>query len=120
MDVRRGALIGLAALAGVARVAPVEPPATGGPPFALAGFEPMDRTGYTAVVDEVLDAGAYAYLRLGDQWHATLDDGVQAGELVRVVPFGRIRDWRSARLDRPLGDVVFAAVDRAQSSNRQP
>jgi hypothetical protein len=77
----------------------------------LSRLAVVDGAAWTAPVDEVLDAGGYAYLRVRGQWVATLNDGFRVGQSVEVRPMGMIRGWRSQRLGRELGDVVFAAVD---------
>ncbi len=79
----------------------------------LLHLEPVDTTPRIATLDEVLPAGSYAYLRVGDAWHATLNDGFVAGDRVEIRGVGLAHGWRSARLGRELGDVVFAAVSAA-------
>lgn len=57
------------------------PPAPGSPLTSL-GRTP-DAPDVVGVVAEVLSAGGYAYLRVGDRWYATLDHGLQVGDAVR-------------------------------------
>lgn len=80
-------------------------------PNPLMSLEPMDQATFVTTVDEVLDAGGYAYLRAGDRWIATLNDGFSPGQRVEVQPRGHIHPYTSARLDRTFEDVVFAAVE---------
>lgn len=79
----------------------------------LLRLESVDATPRIVTIDEVLPAGSYAYLRVGDAWHATLNHGFVAGERVELRGVGLAHGWRSARLGRELGDVVFAAVSAA-------
>lgn len=82
-------------------------------PNPLLSLEPMDKAPFVAAVDEVLDAGGYAYLRTGDRWIATLNDDFSPGQRVVVQPRGHIHPYTSRRLDRTFDDVIFAAVDVA-------
>lgn len=105
--------VGLAWTGGVA-AQDVGPGASVNPLTRLARVDPAP---WSAPVEEVLDAGGYAYLRVRGQWIATLNDGFQVGQPIEVRPMGMIRGWRSRRLDRELGDVVFAAVDAVDHSS---
>jgi hypothetical protein len=111
----RGGLAALAlALALVALTSSRDAPGSSGNP--LLNLESADRTPWVGSVEEVADAGGYAYLRVRGQWIATLNDGFEPGRLVEIRPIGRARGWHSSRLKRSFDDVLFAAVSYAPTA----
>jgi hypothetical protein len=67
-------------------------------------------------VEEVISAGSYQYLRVQDQWYATLDHGVSVGTRVRLNPLGLTTNYHSRRTDRHFDRLWFAAVELSQPS----
>jgi hypothetical protein len=91
--------------------APAARPAVGGSP--LAGLETSAEV-FRGVVDEVLPAGGYTYLRVrtdaGDRWVATMGSGVELGRGVEIKAMGTRRDFHSRRLDRRFDTLAFGIV----------
>jgi len=72
---------------------------------------------FEGVVEQRLEAGAYAYLavRSGDalRWVATMGEGRPPGTRVVVKSMGTRTDFFSRRLDRTFSELVFGVVDDA-------
>lgn len=84
------------------------------PPDPLAALDRSgDLSAFAGPVEERLDAGGYAYLRVEGRWVAGLDHGEGVGDRVRVQPLGVVRGFRSARTGRTFEELrfgVFAAA----------
>ena len=61
-------------------------------------------------VAEVIPAGSYAYLRVGDAWFATLDHQLSVGDPVHLDPVGKAATFVSKRTGHTFQDLWFAAV----------
>jgi hypothetical protein len=74
----------------------------------------VDRSPFSGTVEERLDAGGYAYLRVDGRWVVGLDHEEQVGDPVVVRPLGLARDFVSARTGRTFDAVWFAVVARPE------
>jgi hypothetical protein len=101
-----------AALAGAAVLGAPAP--NGGGPLAQHALAPEQRYTFDGEVVEVLDAGAYAYLRVraasGDRWVTTLEATRPRVTQVRVRVIGESAHFHSSRLDRDFTDLAFGIV----------
>lgn len=73
----------------------------------------IHRTPDAAVVDgavaEVLSAGGYRYLRLGDDWHVVMTrSAFTAGQVVQLKPMGEAADFYSRGLGRRFERLQFS------------
>jgi hypothetical protein len=81
-----------------------------GMPFSLApGGE-----AFAGRVDEVLPAGGYTYLRVGDAWVVSLKKPFAVGQRVQVKPIGVAAQFESKRLGRTFGVLYFSVVNQGE------
>lgn len=63
----------------------------------------------SAVADEVIDAGHYRYVRVGQDWHVVMSSKpVPPGQSVTLKPMGVAEDFRSRALDRTFSRLTFS------------
>src|SRR5688500_10277001 len=96
---------------------PVATAAPSGSPLSELAPATGDDATFVGVVDEVLPAGGYTYLRVrtdaGDRWVATMGPGAAIGSTISVKNMGTRHDFHSRRLGRRFDTLAFGIVREA-------
>lgn len=111
---RRSLVVALAACATLAVLVSSRPIAAGKSP--LAGYALPSPVRFSARVEERIDTGPYAYLRVardgaGETWIVAMKPrAFTAGDRVLVDALGRAEAYRSKRLQRTFDELWFAVL----------